>query len=316
MARKATAISEPNLPWVDQGEDRRFRLLTVVFLVLFLAAGLILNSIKLPEVEKKNLVDVSPRLAKLILEKKKVEPPPPPKPKPEEKKEVEKKQEEPKKTEKKPEKKPEKKETAREVAQKSGLIAMADELADLRDSFALDDVLELPQTNQGKQETKLASNSDLLTSTAGRSSGGIQTDTLSRTITTSELAQRKTTRVESKIESDAIQVAKAETAGSQGAGSSRIRSADEIERVFQKNKSSIFNLYNRALRSNPSLVGQVVVELTIAPDGSVTAVKILSSELQDDEFERKLVLRIKRFKFTRSNVAEITVTYPIDFLPS
>jgi TonB family protein len=80
--------------------------------------------------------------------------------------------------------------------------------------------------------------------------------------------------------------------------------------VFQKNKGSIFNLYNRALRKNPSLAGQVVVELTISPNGQVTAVQILSSELGDEKLERKLVLSIKKFKFSSANVAEMKVTYP------
>ena len=58
------------------------------------------------------------------------------------------------------------------------------------------------------------------------------------------------------------------------------------------------------------------MELTISPDGIVTSVRILSSELGDSKLERKLVLKIRKFKFTQANVAEITVTYPIDFLPS
>jgi TonB family protein len=98
--------------------------------------------------------------------------------------------------------------------------------------------------------------------------------------------------------------------------SKRIRSADEIERVFQKNNGSIFNLYNRALRKNPSLAGQVVIELKISPDGQVTAAKVLSSELGDETLEQKLIAKIKRFKFTNEDVQEITITYPIDFLPS
>jgi TonB family protein len=122
--------------------------------------------------------------------------------------------------------------------------------------------------------------------------------------------------VESKIESDEKLAKAVTTAKKQSAGGVGKRSADEIERVFQKNKGSIFNLYNRALRKNPSLAGQVVVELTISPGGQVTAVNILSSELGDETLERKLVLRIKKFKFAKSNVAEITVTYPIEFLPS
>jgi len=316
MAR-TVAISEPNLPWVDHQEDRSFRRIMIVTLLLFLGVGVALNSIKLPEVIQKNLVDVSPRLAKLILEKQKIKPPPPKKEKPKEakKKEPEKKKKEKPKEKKKEKKKEAKKPDAREVAKKSGLIALSDELEDLRESFALDDVLKLPQQTSGKQEVKVATASDLLTSSAQKTSGGIKTDTLNRTIKTNELTQRQTTRVESKIEADSKKLAKASTSKSQQ-GTGAKRSADEIERVFQQNKGGIFNIYNRALRKNPSLAGQVVVELTIAPGGRVTAVKILSSELGDEALERKLILKIKKFKFSNSSVAEITVTYPIDFLPS
>jgi TonB family protein len=326
---KAVLIPEPELPWAEHQEDRGFRWLMIIMVVLFLGVGVAFNAIKLPEVVQKNLVDISPRLAKLILEKQKVKPPPPKKEKPreEKKKEPEKKKKEkpkekekPKAKEKPKEKKKEvKKEDAREIAKKSGLIALADELDDLRESFDLDDTLKLPQQTEGKQATVVATSSDLLTAGAQTSSGGIKTDTLNRNIKTSELAQRQTTRVESKIEADATKLANASTSQKQkgsGSGSVAKRSADEIERVFQKNKGSIFNIYNRALRKNPSLVGKVVIELTISPGGQVTAVKVLSSELDDKKLERKLVIKIKKFKFSKANVAEITVTYPIDFLPS
>ena len=127
MPRASNQV-EPNLPWVESAEDKRFRRLTIIFLVLFMGLGIVLNMIELPEPEQRNLVDVSPRLAKLILEKKKE---PPPKP------EVEKPQ-----VEKKEEEKPKPKPTAREIAKSSGLLAAADELADLRDSFDLDEALE------------------------------------------------------------------------------------------------------------------------------------------------------------------------------
>jgi len=325
---KAVLIPEPELPWAEHQEDRGFRWLMIIMVVLFLGTGVVFNAIKLPEIVERNLVDISPRLAKLILEKQKVKPPEPKKviPKKEEQKKKEKpkekKKEKPKekKKEKPKEKKKEvKKEDAREIAKKSGLIALADELADLRDSFDLDDTLKLPQQTEGKQAAVVAGSGDLLTAGAQASSGGIQTDTLNRNIKTSELAQRQTTSVKSKIEADASKLAKASTNQKQkgsGSGSAAKRSADEIERVFQKNKGGIFNLYNRALRKNPSLAGQVVVELTISPGGQVTAVKVLSSELGDETLERKLVLKIKKFKFSKASVAEITVTYPLVFLPS
>jgi protein TonB len=282
---KNAPIAEPNMPWLDDREDRIFRRLSITMLLLFIGAGVVLNGIELPEIIQKNLVDVSPRLAKLILEKQKVEPPPKPKaPPPEKEKQAEKKKEPPK-----PKKKEEvKKESARDVAKKSGLIALADELDDLREIFDLGDVA-LPQQTKGSEAVKIASASNLLSSSATQSSGGIQTDTLNRNLKTSELAQRQTTNVQSKIETSNDKLAKASTTqkSKSTSRSASKRSADEIERVFQKNKDGIFNIYNRALRKNPSLAGQVVVELTIAADGKVIRVDILSSELGDEALERK-----------------------------
>ena len=318
----ANAIREPNLPWVDSYEDRYFRRLLVTLLIMFLVAGLVLDSLTLPEVTQKKLVDVSPRLARLILEKQKIKPPPPKieKPKPKEIKKAEKPKEKKKikpkevKKEVKKEAPKEKVKVAREVAQQSGLIALSDELADLRESFDLDNISQLPQQTTGNKAIEIASADDLLSSQAKQSSGGITTNTLTRKIETSELATRKTTTVTSNIKSKSA----GKVTGTSASQSGRVatRSAEEVERVFQKNKGAIFSIYNRALRKNPSLEGKVVVELTIAPNGSVIKVIIVSSELGDEKLERKLVLKIKKFKFANAKVAQITVSYPIDFLPS
>jgi TonB family protein len=310
----AQAILEPNLPWVESDEDRNFRRLTIALLIIFMVAGLVLNSLTLPELTQKRLVDVSPRLARLILEKQKLKPPPPKivKPKAEEKKDQAEKPK-PKKKDKPKEVKKEQK-NAREVAQQSGLIALSDELADLRESFDLDNMTELPQQTSGKQAVKIAAASDVLSSQANQSSGGITTNTLTREIKTSELATRKTTSVSSSIKTTST--AKASGSGSSKSGPTASRSAEEIERVFQKNKGAIFTIYNRALRKNPSLAGKVVVELIIDPDGRVIKVTIVSSELGDEKLERKLQLKIKKFKFSRADVPQVTVSYPIDFLPS
>ncbi len=340
----AAAINEPNFPWVDRQEDRQFRRLTVGLVAVFLVTGLIMNMITLPEVTPKKLIDISPRLAKLILDKKKVNQIQKKKKQvvkklPEKKivkkkapdKKIVKKKLPQKKVAKKkvPEKKPAKKKepqkkitkpakpqkkTNREVAQNSGLMQLQDELASLRDSFSLDSVANQPQQTSGKKALELASRSDLLTSSAQKGSGGIKTATLNRGNQSSELTQRQTTRVKSNIVNGSNQSSKSSGGSSKSSG--KTRTADEIERIFQKNKGGIFNIYNRALRKNPSLAGQVLLQLTIAPDGSVISVKILSSELKDKSLERKLILKVKKFKFSNSNVAQVTITYPIDFLPS
>ncbi|HHJ15519.1 MAG TPA: energy transducer TonB, partial [Gammaproteobacteria bacterium] len=94
------------------------------------------------------------------------------------------------------------------------------------------------------------------------------------------------------------------------------RSIEEIQIVFDRNKSAIYSLYNRALRKNPSLQGKLVIRLNISPSGKITSIDLVSSELGDPALERKLVQRIKMFNFGAKQVDAVTITYPIDFLPA
>ena len=59
-----------------------------------------------------------------------------------------------------------------------------------------------------------------------------------------------------------------------------------------------------------------MLELAIAPNGSVVKCRIVSSELNNPKLEKRLVARIKLFKFAAKDVSQITITYPVDFLPS
>jgi TonB family protein len=60
----------------------------------------------------------------------------------------------------------------------------------------------------------------------------------------------------------------------------------------------------------------VVVQLTIAPSGEVTDCRIVSTELGDVELERKLVARIRMFRFDARDVEAMTTTKPIEFFPA
>ena len=102
----------------------------------------------------------------------------------------------------------------------------------------------------------------------------------------------------------------------QGQSNKAARSREEIEQVFDRNKGAIFALYNRALRMDPTLEGKLVLRLTIAPTGEVTACEVVSSELGDPDLERKLVQRVMLFRFEARDVEPITTTKPIDFFPA
>jgi len=300
----------PLLPWSETKHDRRFRRILIIILILSAIIGGIVPYLPKPEVQQQELKQISPRLAKLILQKKQA-----PKPKPvvpeikkvEKKKPVEEKKAKKKKLEKK--KSIDKTAKARKKAQSSGLLAMQDELADLRDSF---DVATMqtytPQKNKGKTRSQ-PQTAAVLSAVAGKGSRGINTRSLSRSTGGQALAGRQTSKVESKIEKSIV-------APKARPGHKLARSQEEIELVFQKNKGAIYSLYNRALRRDPTLQGKVLLELTISPGGQVTAARILSSELNSPKLEKRLLSRIRLFRFAARDVDTVTVTYPIDFLPS
>ena len=86
--------------------------------------------------------------------------------------------------------------------------------------------------------------------------------------------------------------------------------------MFDSNKGAIFAIYNRALRKDPTLRGQVVLELSIDPSGRVVECKVVSSELADTSVVAKLVSRIRLFDFGQRDVAMTTISYPVHFLPT
>ena len=86
--------------------------------------------------------------------------------------------------------------------------------------------------------------------------------------------------------------------------------------MFERNKGSIYAIYNRALREEPSLQGKVVAKLTIAPSGGAVDVRLESSELKTPKLEARLLARIRQFDFGAKDVDQRVVTWPVDLLPS
>ena len=203
------------------------------------------------------------------------------------------------------------KKVAREKAQ-AAFMPFAEDLAELADS----DVLERVADNRLlTSSVGVAARNEraMITSKVGAASRGINTASMSRNTGGTGLGARSTTQVSSPVAGLGQSAGGARRTGSSGKAS---RSREEIELVFDKNKGAIFALYNRALRMDPSLEGKLVLRLTIAPSGEVTFCEIVSSELGDEELERKLVQRIRMFRFEAKDVEAITTTKPIDFFPA
>lgn len=199
----------------------------------------------------------------------------------------------------------------RRKAAASGLLALADQLAELRD-LDVDRSAPALALNAGAGDRTRVDRA-LLTARTGAGSGGIAVSSTSSGFGggSTGLAGHSTARVASGV--DAAPAAEARRSGTSSKAS---RSREEVELVFDRNKSAIYSLYSRALRDNPALQGKVVLEVTIAPSGEVTAVRIVSSELGDAELERKLAARVKMFRFEDRDVALMTTTKPIEFFPA
>jgi TonB family protein len=179
----------------------------------------------------------------------------------------------------------------------------------------------------------------LITSNATNGSGGINTAAYSKNTGGGGLAGRATTLVEGVIgggggggpggggargrgDGTGSGIGGAGGGGNGAGGSLKSgggkasRALEDVRLVFERNKGSIYAIYNRALREDPALQGKVVLKLTIAPSGSVTDCKIVSSELHTPDVESKLLARIRQFDFGVKDVNEMVVNYPLDFLPS
>ena len=315
---------------VTEEEERRFRRILRDVLIASALLCLIMPWLPVPKADRTQPEELPPRLAKALLER---EPPPPPpvvapkRPEPEASKPEPAKPPVTEARKPEPAKAPgEKIEAARRRASGVGLLAMRNELADLRGAPVAQQFEKSikpgpgvgtgsgPGVGAGKSPG-LPSRS-LITSNATGSSGGINTSSLSRDTGGGGLAGRSTTVVAGVMGGDGGGGPGAGGTVRRGASGKASRSIEDIKLVFDRYKGSIYTIYNRALRDDPTLQGKVVVKLTISPSGQVLDCQLVSSELRSPDLERKLIVRIKQFDFGARAVDTMVVTYPIDFLPS
>ena len=95
------------------------------------------------------------------------------------------------------------------------------------------------------------------------------------------------------------------------------RTDEEIQIVFDRYKASFYRLYSRELRNNPALKGQMVLRLTIEPDGSVSMCALQSTDMDAPDLATQVVSRVRTINFgAKDGVPAVTILYPIDFLPA
>jgi periplasmic protein TonB len=294
-----------DLPWSPiEGEERRFRRILGAILLLFFAVGAVIPFMPVPE-RPATAPELPERVVQMVLEK----PKPPPKPVVEPKEVPQ-----PKVETVRPVPKPVVPTLdARQRAEKAGVFQIKDELADLREIVDTS-AFASTQNLTGKTDGPSHAERSLITAGVATGSRGINTAALSRGYGTGVGSLRghaTTQNLPLAAESQSGQQAKRS-----GSGKRAARTQEEVELVFDRNKSALYAIYSRALRERPELQGKFVVQLTIAPSGEVTGCQVVSSELKDSDLERKLVARIRMFRFEPKDVETMVATKPIEFFPA
>ena len=311
------------MPWARGcEEDDRMRRSLEVSLAACLMLALLISIIEIPILERSEIIAVPERIAKLVREK--LPPPPPieavaepdipderiPEPEPELVQEL-------------PQELPENMEEVivaeeiqpdtREQVKSKGILAFRDSFAsraNIEPTARLGSQARL--SNAGEEAVGRPTRS-MVTSNAPGSSGGINLASISRNVGGGgqAIAGVQVTRVASSI--GGAEGANRPLSGGALAG----RTDEEIQIVFDRYKATLYRLYNRELRKDPTLRGQLVLRLTIEPDGTVSFCQVQSSDMDAPSLAQQVVARVNNFDFgAKEDIVAMTIIYPIDFLPA
>ncbi len=300
-----------SLNWTPQNKrDHRFTVFSTIVLSVTLFAGFIMSSIEVPPQIRSSKTVVPERIAKFLTEKQKpkvIKEKPKPLPKPKLKPRIKKKPAVNRKN--KPLTKALKK--ARKKAEMSGLLALSNELADLMDTSA---VTAMVSGKTSKSITVAATvNKDALTRGIAAGSGGIKDSQYTMVAGHTKLSNKQLRNFRDSLLAGHNATDKPLK---RQATKADIRLEEQVTVVFDRNKSKLYSLYNRARRHYPGLKGKIILEITITGSGKVSKVRIVVSELNNPALEKRIVARVKQFNFGLSGKESITVTFPIEFIPS
>jgi hypothetical protein len=312
------------MPWQrGQEEDRRYRQSLLSSLAASLVLGVLIASVAIPIPDREKLTELPERMTQLVFEQR---PAPAPAPEPFVNEEIpEPDPQEPDPIEELPDEivpeaaeRPTVAETQepdiKEQVKSKGILAF-------RDSFANRSELR-PTAQLGSQARVSNAGEDavgrptraMVTTNAPGSSGGINLASISRDVGGGGpgMGGVAVSRVASSI------------GGGEGFGDRPLsggamagRTDEEIQIVFDRYKAALYRLYNRELRKDPTLRGQIIIKLTIEPDGSVSFCALQSMDINAPALADQVVSRVSTFDFgAKEDIAAVTIIYPIDFLPA
>lgn len=293
------------LPWqVNNHSDERFikvlKRIAAVLLVLFIVVPFLPSwqvdfaALEQAPVVKTQVILEPPKMPEIAKPVEEV-PPPQPKPKP--------KQQEPVAAAERPQPKSGSKAPSQALAALSSLSTMTNKV----------DVSKLQNKNLSVKGGEAKANTH---STLGQenlnSSGGLKNADTNMQVKGAALAAHQGTSIDSPI----AYLDLPDEGGSYSEGARGRRDMESIRRTIENTKGSVYALYAKALRQYPDLNGKFVFELVVEPDGSVSRLKLIRSDLAMPDLEQKMLARVSTMNFGEEKVAPTRVQYTFVLIPS
>jgi hypothetical protein len=314
------------MPWTRGGEeDQRFRKsLRIALLVCLLVALLIpMIEIPLPELGE-GPPEMPERLTRLIAEPRKLPPPPikqeetKPEPQPTEELAEQTPPDHPTKPKEGPGEGPG---VGPGSGPGTGILAFREKFSAFQENQALARLGASAHINTAGAAPSGVVERSMVTTSAPGSSGGINLSELSRNVAGGgggaggRIAGVQVARATSTIAGGGGGGGRGQSVGGGGPGLSR--TDEEIQIVFDRHKSALYRLYNRELRNDPTLKGQMVLRIRIEPDGRVTLCELQGTDMRAPQLVAQVLERVKTFDFgAKDGIPAVTILYPIDFLPA
>lgn len=341
------------MPWTKEAEsERRFRRAVLVALLVCVLFGGLTPLITVPIPDRSvEVVEIPKRLAKLV----KKEPPKAalqPKPEPKQPQEEPEQPKDDKKSKPKPQKKPEKAKKeggrpapgptkvagggggpsdVRKKVERVGVLAFRDTLADLMEETPvakLGTEARLSKESPRVAGQAVAQRSLVAMQAQDGSSGGIGNAGVSRNIGNGNVDRfggggigkgggggGNGVGFGGRVESSIANLKESSRPLSDGPSAGR--TDEEIQIVFDRYKATLYRIYNKELRKDPTLRGKILLRICIETSGAVSMCEVESTDLASPELVAKIVARIKRFNFgPKEGVPKMIILYPIDFLPA
>ncbi|MAS24803.1 MAG: hypothetical protein CMI03_09825 [Oceanospirillaceae bacterium] len=296
------------LPWnVNQNNNQRFtkalKILAGILLLLFIAVPFLPSwDVEFGQVEYKPTVKAKvmlevpelPEPAKPVVEEEIPPPPPPPKPKPKEPV----------------------KQAAEKPAPKTGGQAPQQAFAALNSLNTLSkkvDVSRLQNKNLSVTGGEVKANTkSRLGEESLNASNGLKNADIDMAVKGAALGAHKGVAVDTPIEYLDLP----NENGEYVEGAAGRRDMESIRRTIENAKGSVYAMYAKALRDHPDLNGKFVFELVVEPDGSVTRLKLIKSDLNMPDLEKQMLGRIQAINFGAESVAPTRVQYTFVMIPS